>query len=240
MHRGHWQHGTRDLPATIWASDTAETCLCICALARIRWRRSRECAAGRFLKIEPQLRPEKRTTILVILCLLAACSRGPQSNSSQPAKNPAQAASPALAPLPPCPSGGVPPVQSSSAGTGHHKVFLSWNASASAAHSNSRIGYCLYRSMKKHVAKKYPLCQQCEQVNLIPVSGTRCVDEVVLDSTTYYYVAVAIDLNRDLSPSSNEFPVVVPNAGTPKAAPDDAATYPSCRAPVPSNPAPPR
>ena len=33
---------------------------------------------------------------------------------------------------------------------------------------------------------------KCEQVNVVPVRGTRCVDELVKDKTSYYYVAIAI------------------------------------------------
>ena len=101
-------------------------------------------------------------------------------------------------------------------GQGHHKVLFRWNASAPSPHpENNAVGYCLYRSKFKGLPKKNPRCSQCELVNsaIIPAADNlACVDDQVADDTTYYYVATAIDKNRNLSPTSNEIPVTIPAA----------------------------
>jgi hypothetical protein len=95
--------------------------------------------------------------------------------------------------------------------TGHHKILLSWNVSApSTKPENNAVGYCLYRSKKKHVARKNPLCRACEQVNLLPLPGTNCVDDLVQDGTVYYYVVAAIDQHGTLSSASNEIIASIP------------------------------
>lgn len=133
-------------------------------------------------------------------------------------------------PLPPaCPPAGIAPLQSGSPGTGHHKVTLTWNPSASSADPNSAAtGYCLYRSKVKHAAKKDPLCKDCEQINSVPVPMTGCIDDVVTDSTLYYYVATAINSKSVLSAPSNEILVSIPSARTVKLS--QASTLPLCRA----------
>ena len=75
---------------------------------------------------------------------------------------------------------------------------------------------------------------QCEQVNVVPVRGTRCVDELVKDNTTYYYVAIAIT-STGTSTTSEEAIAEVPAAGKRNPPPPDADSYPACRVPVASS-----
>ena len=135
--------------------------------------------------------------------------------------------------LPPCPSAPIPMLQASVPATGHHKVFLTWNASTSSGQpGTSTIGYCLYRSQKKGNAKKFPKCPDCEQVNLRPVLSLRCVDDLVKDRTTYYYVAIAINSGNGISSATSEAIAKIPVAEQQNAAPPDATSYPACRAPA--------
>lgn len=131
--------------------------------------------------------------------------------------------------LPVCPPGGLPVLQPSSK-TGHHRVTLTWHASAPAAHSDSAtVGYCLYRSKTQSAAKHNPRCSDCEQINSIPIVGTACVDDLVEDSAAYYYVVTAIDAKGEISSSSNETPAQVPaNKGTGSSG--TGGPYPRCRA----------
>lgn len=129
-----------------------------------------------------------------------------------------------------CPDATYPMLQAKDPATGHHRVFLKWYASTSAGRSDSTdLGYCLYRTQDpgrtKDCPKKYP---KCEQVNVVPVRGTRCVDELVKDKTTYYYVAIAIT-SGDTSTTSEEAIAEVPVAGKRNPPPPDADSYPACR-----------
>jgi len=134
---------------------------------------------------------------------------------------------PTLPPL--CPAAGVAPLQRSAPGTGDHKVFLKWNASVASKNSlNHVFGYCLYRSTTLHAASKNPTCQNCEQVNTVPIAGTACVDDLVKDGATYYYVAAAITQDRQLSTSSNEITAVIPSSKQSVGHPPPGS-YPSCR-----------
>jgi hypothetical protein len=113
--------------------------------------------------------------------------------------------------------------------TGHHKVILSWKASATGPdHDSQLVGYCLYRSTKQNAAKQNPTCSGCEQVNPIPVVGTGCVDDLVADGTTYYYVVTAINEKKKISSSSNETSAQIPLNKTADGAP--GSSYPLCRA----------
>lgn len=130
--------------------------------------------------------------------------------------------------FPPCPPAGVQPLQPSSH-TGHHKVILSWNASApSPDPERNPVGYCLYRSNKQHAAKQNPTCGDCEQINPTPVVSTGCVDDLVSDSTTYYYVVTAIGKNGKISSASNETLAPIP-AAKQRANPVRASSLPLCR-----------
>jgi len=131
---------------------------------------------------------------------------------------------------PPCPPAGLPPAQSSSA-TGHHKVILSWNASSPSPKAPSlAVGYCLYRSVTKDAPQKNPTCQQCEPVNKVAVMGTSCVDDLVADQTTYYYVVTAVDSHGNPSSPSNEaFAVIADQQTSPSGG--NSPMPPACRAP---------
>jgi hypothetical protein len=131
--------------------------------------------------------------------------------------------------LPPCPPAGLQMLQPSSQ-TGHHKVILTWNASVPAPGPDGKaVGYCLYRSQTQNVAKQNPRCSACEQVNLTPVVGTGCVDDLVLDNANYYYVVTAINANKTISVSSNETSAPIP-PGNQSPKPIPASPYPRCRA----------
>jgi len=132
-------------------------------------------------------------------------------------------------PLKPCPksSGSI---LSASPQTGHHKVFLTWNASPDFPDPvRHPVGYCLYRSSTPKIAAKDPKCNSCEQVNQKPIPGTACVDDWVQDGVNYYYVATAVNIYGDPSVLSTDTPANIP--------PNPAATgatvtgtYPRCRA----------
>jgi hypothetical protein len=181
--------------------------------------------------------PAKIAAALAIACLVHACSG--RLSRADPQSAPAErerGTAPPKPVLPPCPSAPISMLPASAPGTGHHKVFLTWNASASSGQPGaSTIGYCLYRSQKEGNAKKFPKCPDCEQVNLRPMLGSRCMDNLVKDQTTYYYVAIAINSGNGNSSPTNEAIAQIPEAGQKKAAPPDAASYPSCRAPASSN-----
>jgi hypothetical protein len=130
--------------------------------------------------------------------------------------------------LPVCPPAGVQPLQPSSR-TGHHKVVLSWNASAfSSDPERKAVGYCLYRSNKQHAAKNNPTCVDCERINSTPIAGTRCVDDLVLDSATYYYAVTAINANGKISSAERETAAAIP-PGAQRLKPESTASYPFCR-----------
>jgi hypothetical protein len=113
--------------------------------------------------------------------------------------------------------------------TGHHRVILTWNASAPSVHpEDNTIGYCLYRSKNEDVSKKTPTCSDCEQINPVPVAGTGCVDDLVQDGVLYYYVVTAINAKGKSSSSSNETPAPIP-ANKPSVASGAAGSYPLCR-----------
>jgi len=126
--------------------------------------------------------------------------------------------------LPPCPPAGYIPTPPPSEG-GHHKVTLSWNASTS-----SPVGYCVYRSKNQKAIKLKPTCSLCEQMNLMPLSSVSCVDDVVADSTTYYYVVTAINPADKMSSPSNEITVPVPSNKQMSPAPAGSSA-PLCRNP---------
>lgn len=134
------------------------------------------------------------------------------------------------APVPPvCPAAGIAPLTRSQPGTGDHRVILTWNASAPSSNPDSTaVGYCLYRSQKRKAAKTNPTCSNCEQINSIPVVGTTCVDDLVRDGATYFYVATAISRSRQLSSPSNEITAVIPH-GKQSARSPSTAWPPLCR-----------
>jgi hypothetical protein len=128
-----------------------------------------------------------------------------------------------------CPPAGLQTLQPSSV-TGHHKVILTWNASIPSANAESAAaGYCLYRSKKRKAAKQNPTCNDCEQINVIPIAGTGCIDDLVEDGAGYYYVVTAISANQKISSSSNETPAQIP-LNKPAASSAPAGSRPLCRA----------
>jgi hypothetical protein len=132
-------------------------------------------------------------------------------------------------PPPLCPPAGIAPLQPGAPGTGHHKVTLTWNASAPSKDPDSAVvGYCLYRSKIQHAAKKNPICKDCEQVNQVLIPSTGCIDDLVADSTQYYYVVAAINAKATLSAASNEIPVPIPPPQSVK--PSRPSQLPLCRA----------
>lgn len=131
----------------------------------------------------------------------------------------------------PCPPAGVPPLQPSQK-TGHHKVTLRWNANTPTLDPERKaVGYCVYRSQTRNAAKHNPRCGACEQINRTPIVGVGCVDDLVTDSATYYYVVTAINASGDISSSSNETPARIPPNKAP-AGPAPQGSYPLCRTPV--------
>ena len=185
--------------------------------------------------VKLRLRRPWQSAIFVAACIFgfASCSRDSTRTRIELVDTPNdKAATRALvAPLPSCPPAGVPPLKPN-ASTGHHRVVLSWNTSApSTRPQDSAVGYCLYRSQTQTLAAKNATCSQCEQINSVPVvvpvtdHVAGCVDDLVQDGLTYYYVVTAINSGRQLSSSSNEIPVVIPQnkpgGGT--------SSYPFCR-----------
>ena len=184
----------------------------------------------------------KIAAALTITCLVHACSGCSRLSESRadaqsaPAEREKVIVAAQKPVLPPCPSAPIPMLQASASETGHHKVFLTWNVSTSSGQPGApTIGYCLYRSQRKGNAKKFPKCPDCEQVNLSPVLSARCVDDLVRDKATYYYVVIAINSGNGISSTTNEAIAKIPVAGKQKAAPPDAASYPACRAASSSN-----
>ena len=117
--------------------------------------------------------------------------------------------------------------------TGHHKVLLTWKASAPGARPvDNAVGYCLYRSLKKDVATYNATCSDCEQINSVPVAGTACVDDLVQDSALYFYVVTAINGSGNRSSSSTQVQVAIPAANVRTGV--VLGAYPMCRAPAPS------
>ena len=169
--------------------------------------------------------------MVVVVAIRTACSDNkvsrarmkladiPQDNKQTSSSEPV----PALA-TPMCPPAGIKPLEPSAPGTGHHKVFLHWNAGKPP----QGVGYCLYRSTRKKAAEKNPTCQECEQINTYPVDGTACVDDLVQNGAIYHYVTTAITQKRELSKSSNEIRVRIPPFEHPVGHPP-RGFYPSCR-----------
>jgi len=184
-----------------------------------------------------------RLPLVFIILASAACSHNSESRTHLEWKvlpDPIPAKEPEHKPrLPDCPEGDSEKLKRGSPQTGHHRVTLTWNASAAPSNDkNADIGYCLYRS-KNHPVRKpktrkssdkneQPPCEKCEQVNVRPILQTGCVDNLVKDGTTYYYVAIAINNAKSRSVFSNQAPAPIPGSRTPaKSTP--ASSYPMCR-----------
>lgn len=184
-----------------------------------------------------------RRTLLAALLVVEVANSGCQRNNvsrvrikledpvnDRPAV--ARAAGPAL---PLCPKTMVPQLQLGSAGTGDHKVTLTWNASARSGNpAKDAYGYCLYRiqttpkDKNSALIKQTANCAACEQINQIPVTSTGCVDDVVLDGAQYYYAVAAVNAGGVPSAPSNVVPVQIPLGRSAK--PSAPSTLPLCRA----------
>jgi len=102
-------------------------------------------------------------------------------------------------------------------------VILSWRASAPADPKHAAAaGYCIYRGVKQKDLS--PVL-----VNNIPFPGTSCVDDLVVNDKTYYYVVRAISGQGVTSIVSNEAPAKIPKQSNPSAS---AALAPLCRVPA--------
>jgi hypothetical protein len=173
--------------------------------------------------------------VLTTALFVSACSSGQVTRvaaaglgEARPSAAKADAPTRSLPPQPSCPPAGVLPLQRSLSDTGHHKVALSWNAGIQSPGSHA-VGYCLYRSRKQNLAKKNPTCKQCERVNSVPVSTLNCLDDLVEDGATYYYVVTAIDPESRLSSSSNEITALIPPGNQSSSVAAAAPAPPLCR-----------
>lgn len=170
--------------------------------------------------------------------ILLACRTAPTVNAKQQLPEISNPGRPSLATpiskLPVCPPAGIPILRPSPI-TGHHKVILKWNASIASADSKSKaVGYCLYRSKENDVARQAlsnpnARCGGCEQINPVPISDTVCVDDLVEDSATYYYVVTAINASGNTSSSSQEALAQIPHTKQ-SASSGSGSSYPLCRA----------
>lgn len=137
-------------------------------------------------------------------------------------------------PLPLCPAEGIATLQPSGSKSGGHKVTLSWRASAASAKPQANaVGYCLYRSKSRssvtqYLTKQTRKCAECELVNATAFDGTTCVDDLVQDGATYYYVVTAVNANGHPSSPSNETPAKIPDKASVSSS--AVASHPSCRA----------
>jgi hypothetical protein len=177
-----------------------------------------------------------RSMVVIVGTLLAVsgCSRSGGSRVSLEAFEPHRQQAAKAVDTFRCPPAGAASLRPSPA-TGHHRVLLTWHASAMSARAeNNAAGYCLYRSQTKGAARKNATCSACEQINSAPVAGTACVDDLVQDSILYYYVATALTADGRRSSSSNEIPVPVP-ARSQTAKANSTSSYPLCRGTAGSN-----
>jgi len=128
-----------------------------------------------------------------------------------------------------CPPTHLSPLRASTPGTErHHQVTLSWIAAPSSPRPGGDVvGYCIYRSTTQYAAKQDPLCPVCERVNLAPVKDVSCIDDLVDDHTTYYYVVTAINGGDNISSPSNE--ATAPVGNQPNSVPRSSPLPSFCR-----------
>lgn len=195
------------------------------------------------LELSEFLRCRPKTVAFLLACLISGLSSCNRASESSPGLEEPVAQTVTIAErkptLPQCPNAPYPVLQVTAPGTGHHKVFLKWNASPSTnpAEPNS-LGYCLYRTQTGGRTKRCPNQTDCEKVTPVPVLTTRCVDDLVRDSTKYLYIAIAINTQGKISSPAKPAIAKIPAAGQQKPAPADAASYPACRAPASPSPGP--
>jgi hypothetical protein len=108
-------------------------------------------------------------------------------------------------------------------------VILSWNASIQSSGGPSLVdGYCVYRSKKHNAAHQKATCSECEQVSAVVITGTTCIDDLVEDDATYYYVVTAVK-DKQMSASSNETSAIIPSGTRPSSPTVQSLPSPSCR-----------
>jgi hypothetical protein len=164
--------------------------------------------------------------LLMLTPLLLVLSTAMSQPSSGPTKS--EIAARVSAKLTVCPPGGVPIKRASLARTGHHQVFLSWNAGVSSTGQSDVVdGYCVYRSTKQNVAKQKATCSDCERLSAVALPATACFDDIVADGATYYYVVTAVKAGQ-MSSSSNETAAHVPASAHPGSIAQLRPTF-SCR-----------
>jgi|ERR1035441_1848410 hypothetical protein len=168
--------------------------------------------------------------VLIVMSIFPTiAAKGQVSHGSSTNQQSAETSIAADPKLPACPPAGLPTLQSSPQKTGHHTITLSWQRSASSSNSDSQaVGYCLYRSKEQNAAKQNATCSHCEQINSIPLADTACVDDLVEDGATYYYVVTAINTKGRISSSSNEILAQVPS-NQESANSISAESHPLCR-----------
>jgi hypothetical protein len=117
--------------------------------------------------------------------------------------------------------------------SGHHKVVLSWNASASS--TNADVGYCIYRRKLRNgeeYSANRPLKQhelnELQLLNLKPLTSTSCLDSIVEDDATYEYVARAVNTNGNPSDWSNKVTAAIGPGDRPSATPLPNPLPPPC------------
>jgi|HubBroStandDraft_6_1064221.scaffolds.fasta_scaffold02025_9 hypothetical protein len=133
---------------------------------------------------------------------------------------------------PVCPAAGLPSPQPSPS-ISSHKVILTWKASPASKGYTLPVGYCVYRSTAQDAVKKNPTCKQCQGINPAPVVGTTCIDDLVQDQATYYYVVTAVDSNGIPSLPSNQASALI--AADQIAPGSPVSTAPVCRGSSPTS-----
>jgi hypothetical protein len=181
-----------------------------------------------------------KAAIVSFALILAGCKGSEHRSDSRPAGNARQnirTAAQSQKPLPPCPPGVAPKLQSATTSRRHHQVVLSWNPSTSSTGPQDKsLGYCLYRSDKPIPAKKIAECRNCELISPTPIMSTGCVDVDVEDGQTYFYAVLAVQAGkRDPSLFSNKAKAPIPRK---RPGPHPPNSYPLCREPSPTNQVP--
>ena len=176
----------------------------------------------------------KAVITIAVVVLFSRCNRDtPSEISVEPASDAKQHTAiqeAQQARLPLCPHGHsestpIPP------NAMHHKVVLTWDPSASAGRpGNIPVGYCLYRTKQQILVKTLKDCKDCEQVSPKAILGTGCVDPIVQDGKTYFYVALTINPGDEKSNFSSQAMAVIPPDKESHGRP---SSLPSCREQAP-------
>jgi len=193
------------------------------------------------LGLRPRMQPQGAT--LILLCLLPmvnGCSHTSRTSLNlRSGDAPTTIETPeksVVQPLPPCPLAGA---KRANMVSGRHKVILSWIPSVPSTWlRRGVIGYCVYRNRttfaprtskaSKALPNKSFMCSDCELINSTPFDGVACVDDLVEDGASYYYVVTAINAHGKIISPSNEIPATVPTTKEPTSS-ATAGSYPLCR-----------